>query len=401
MRKNVLLILSSFLMITIVFTSCKKDTEELVVPVEDQIVQMQDGDVIPGEFIVVFNANDFSDKSFAVEKDYSKRQVIMKQEVSDFLSQNSINYENVKNVYSKALFGFSGKFSNSEIESLKNNSEVSGIYPNRMVILRPPWEDPDPGDDPTQQIPWGISRVNGGVDGTGLVAWIIDTGIDLDHPDLNVDASRGASFDPRASTPDDDNGHGSHCAGIIGAVDNEFGVVGVASNATVIPVKVLNRRGSGAYDDIIAGVNFVALNGNSGDVANMSLGGSVYEPIDQAIFNASESSGVKFVLAAGNESDDANNHSPARVNGSNIFTISAMDVNDVFAYFSNYGNPPIDYCAPGVDIYSTYKKGGYATMSGTSMAAPHAAGVLLLGNARTDGSVINDPDGDPDPIIVH
>jgi subtilisin family serine protease len=98
-------------------------------------------------------------------------------------------------------------------------------------------------------------------------------------------------------------------------------------------------------------------------------------------------------------SADANKYSPARVVGTNIFTISAMDASDKFASFSNFANPPIKYCAPGVSIKSTWKSGGYNTISGTSMAAPHAAGVLLLGSAKTSGNVLNDPDGNADPII--
>jgi len=120
----------------------------------------------------------------------------------------------------------------------------------------------------------------------------------------------------------------------------------------------------------------------AGDVANMSLGRPTSDALDQAILNASQK-GIIFALAAGNESDDANNHSPARVNGTNIYTISAMDDTDTWASFSNYGNPPIDYCAPGVDIKSTWKDGEYNTISGTSMASPHPAGVLLLGSAST------------------
>ena len=133
----------------------------------------------------------------------------------------------------------------------------------------------------------------------------------------------------------------------------------------------------------------------------MSLGGPVSQAVDDAVSAAAQSSGIKFVLAAGNESDNANNHSPARVNGNNIYTISAMNSSDVWASFSNFGNPPIDYCAPGVSIKSTWKDGGYNTISGTSMAAPHAAGVLLLGSARTSGTVNGDPDGNPDTIISH
>ncbi|NQU52743.1 MAG: S8 family serine peptidase, partial [Bacteroidetes bacterium] len=132
------------------------------------------------------------------------------------------------------------------------------------------------------------------------------------------------------------------------------------------------------------------------DVANMSLGGGVSTTLDDAVVAASAS--CPFVLAAGNESDDADNHSPARAEGANIYTISAMDINDNWAYFSNYGTH-VDYCAPGYSIYSCYKGGGYTTMSGTSMAAPHAAGVLLMGVPQTSGYVNGDKDNNPDPII--
>jgi len=151
---------------------------------------------------------------------------------------------------------------------------------------------------------------------------------------------------------------------------------------------------------IIAGVDYVTATAIAGDAANMSLGGSAYEPLDLEIV-AMGAKGIFVALAAGNESDDADNHSPARANGINIYTISACNAYDVWASFSNYGNPPIDYCAPGVSILSTYNNGGLATMSGTSMAAPHACGVLLAtgGSPKTSGYVTEDPDGNADPII--
>ncbi|MFO7617236.1 MAG: S8 family serine peptidase, partial [Bacteroidales bacterium] len=108
--------------------------------------------------------------------------------------------------------------------------------------------------------------------------------------------------------------------------------------------------------------------------------------------------GVKVSIAAGNSAANANNYSPARVNHTNVYTVSAMGTSDLWASFSNYANPPIDYCAPGVNIYSCYKGGAYTTMSGTSMAPPHVAGLLLLGTIKTNGYVIGDPDGNADPI---
>src|SRR5690606_6237814 len=143
---------------------------------------------------------------------------------------------------------------------------------------------------------------------------------------------------------------------------------------------------------------------DGGDAVNMSLGGGVSDLIDAAVL-AMADKGLYVSLAAGNSAADANNYSPAHVNGPTIYTISACSSSitegiwiDIWASFSNYGNPPIDFCAPGVSIDSTYKGGAYATMSGTSMAAPHACGVLLLtnGNPGSDGVVTGDPDADPD-----
>jgi subtilisin family serine protease len=250
-----------------------------------------------------------------------------------------------------------------------------------------------------------VTRVHGGA-GTGSgsgTAWVIDTGIDFDHPDLNVDATRSRNFSSGTSF-DDGNGHGSHVSGIIGAKDNSIGVVGVSPGATLVAVRVLNNAGSGTNSDVIAGVDYVAGAGSPGDVANMSLGGGPSTALDNAVI-AAAATGVKFTLAAGNESDNANNHSPARANGPNVYTVSsfakgtsATDTDDPWSSFSNFGNPPVDYAEPGSSIPSTYKNGGYATLSGTSMAAPHLAGILLAGAVRSGGTVDNDPDGNPDTI---
>ncbi|MCY1722134.1 S8 family peptidase [Prolixibacteraceae bacterium Z1-6] len=390
MKKYVMLFLMA---IAIVIVSCEKMEEISNVNQTIEFITHTET-VIPGQYIVVFESSGL--KSAYKNKEDANRAVLAKAQTIG--TSAKVDLSEPKMLYSSALEGIVVKISENEAQTLELTAGVKGVYPDKMVTLKKPGTDP--ADPPAETIPYGITRVGGGTTYTGSgKAWIIDTGIDLDHPDLVVDQSSGATFIDRTTTPEDDNGHGTHCAGIVAAIDNEIGVVGVAAGAIVIPVKVLDRKGSGAYSVIIAGVDYVAANATDGDVANMSLGGGVYEPIDEAVV-ALANAGILVALAAGNESDDANNHSPARANAANIYTVSAMDSNDNFAYFSNYGNPPIDCCAPGVSILSTYKGGAYATMSGTSMAAPHVCGLLLAteGELATSGYVNGDPDGEPDPI---
>ena len=311
----------------------------------------------------------------------------------------------LRHVYSVALQGFAVNASAQGIERMRAHNpniafceqdQVAGIVLPVEIAARPGGGG---GGAPAQTTPVGITRVGGGVAGATGTAWVIDTGIDLDHPDLNVDVARSRNFVSRETSPEDLNGHGTHVAGTIAARNNSIGVIGVAPDARVAAVRVLNRRGSGSYADIIAGVDYVAANGQAGDVANMSLGGGASAALDTAVINAA-AGGIVFALAAGNESTDANTKSPARANGPNVYTVSAIDRNDVWASFSNFNNPPIDYAEPGVSILSTWLNGGYNTISGTSMATPHLAGLFLLGPVRNGGTAINDPDGRPDIIGV-
>ncbi|MGI6048492.1 MAG: S8 family peptidase [Petrimonas sp.] len=352
--------------------------------------------IIDGQYVVIYK--DQGALRSAKTDGFAAPEVVM-QVTRSILNESNISFREPEQVYGSALRGIAIKLSVTEASKLKTNENVAGVYPDMIVTFALPSamaKKPKPVP-PGESVPWGITRVGGAADGTGKTAWIIDTGIDMDHPDLNVDQTRGKNFILTSALPDDDNGHGTHCAGIVAAVDNTIGVIGVAAGATVVPVKVLNRKGSGTYSQIIAGIDYVAANAKAGDAANLSLGGGIYDPIDQAILNLG-AKGVKVAIAAGNESQNANNCSPARVNGTNIYTISAMGTGDLWASYSNFGNPPIDYCAPGSSIYSTYKGGAYATLSGTSMATPHVCGILLLGNIQTDGYVQGDPDGNPDPI---
>ena len=410
MKKNVLMKFAALGAFAAVIVSCETESvDEVAIPVENLVVQEAvtesewTSDPIPGQYIIEYN--DMNGKMPQLQKTTSKEAygVQMEARKSIFLAEfEAVGLRNadITSTYGHALNGFAAKLTVAQADALRLDPRVKNIEQDYTIKKGKPGGGGGGGGTAPQSTPYGTTRVGGGLSASSNTAWVIDSGIDLDHADLNVDTARSISFltgPPSNQSPDDQNGHGTHVAGTIGAYDNTIGSVGVAPGNLVVAVRVLDKRGSGSNSGVIAGVDYVAANGSSGDVANMSLGGGVSTALDNAVISAA-STGVKFVLAAGNESDDANNHSPARANGPNIYTISAMDLNDNWASFSNYGSS-VDYCAPGVAVFSTWKGGGYNTISGTSMAAPHAAGVLLFGNPSTDGTVNGDPDGNADAII--
>lgn len=390
MKKFALLLLAAILLALI---GCQQEESNIVSPTSDDLSLYKSGDNIPGQYIVMFEQ---SADRIETRGSYQANIDRVSKKANDLLGKVNIKDKKLLYTYGNAIDGFAVNLTEAEANRLSKQPGVK-VYPDKVFTLALPKSDVT---IQAQPIPYGITRVGGPVLYTGSnKAWIIDTGIDLDHPDLNVAVSLGKTFVLRTTTPEDDNGHGTHCAGIVGALNNDFGVVGVAAGASVVPVKVLDRRGSGSYTAIIAGIDYVAGTALQGDAANLSLGGTAYDPIDNAVYNLA-AKGVYVAIAAGNSSKSATLYSPARVNGTNLFTISACDASDVWAYFSNFGNPPIDYCAPGVSIYSTYKAGTYKSLSGTSMAAPHVCGILLVrgGTVETNGYVSGDPDGNPDPI---
>jgi len=273
-------------------------------------------------------------------------------------------------VYSHALKGYSVTLRKSEVSELAADPRVAYVEPDGVVTA----STTQPGAT------WGLDRIdqrNRPLDGTftysntgsGVTAYIIDTGIRFSHSEFGGRATSGYdSID--GGTADDCNGHGTHVAGTVGG-----STYGVAKNVNLVAVRVLNCSGSGTYAQVIAGVDWVTANhaASAPAVANMSLGGSASNSLDTAVRN-SIADGVSYAIAAGNSGANACSFSPARV--SEAMTISATDSSDRRPSWGNRGNC-VDWFAPGVSITSAWYTSNTATntISGTSMAAPHTAGV--------------------------
>ena len=220
-----------------------------------------------------------------------------------------------------------------------------------------------------------------------IVVAIIDTGVDYNHPDLagNILPGKNFSLGQETDDPMDDNGHGTHVAGTIGALGNNgFGVAGMSWNTRILPLKFLDKNGSGYLSDALRAINYMVYAKNTLGldirVSNNSWGGGSYSDSLFTAITLAKDNGILFVAAAGNEANDndAAPSYPASYKVSNVISVAAYDSDLMLAYFSNYGKATVDIAAPGVRIASTYAGGGYAYLSGTSMATPHVSGALAL-----------------------
>jgi subtilisin family serine protease len=336
----------------------------------------------------------------------------------------------IDHVYRYALHGYAAHMSPAAAQALAADSRVASVVADRAVSID------------AQTLPTGINRIDGEAsstqsgNGSGSVdvdVAVIDTGIST-HPDLNIAGGTNCSSG-RKTNFNDGNGHGTHVAGTIAAKDDENGVVGVAPGARLWAVRVLNNAGSGTWASVICGIDWVTGRAGTIEVANMSLGGSGSDPANGQVGNCSTGDalhdaicksvkqGVTYAVAAGNSASNASGFVPAAYD--DVITVSALadfdgvsgglasptcrsDEDDTFANFSNFG-ADVDLIAPGVCIYSTWKGGGYNTISGTSMASPHVAGAAALYKsthptatpsdvkaALIGAGTTNDWSGDPD-----
>jgi len=298
-------------------------------------------------------------------------------EAEVFLQQSSVK------IVKKAKYANSMVISEAPSESFRytfgNSIKVEPLIEVTASIVgcakKPEPNDPIP-PQPKQEIPWGIKAVKAVeawriTRGEGILVCVVDTGTDYNHPDLKDNIEGGENL-INGEDYYDDNGHGSHVAGTILASDNGIGVVGVAPEAKLFTAKVLNSWGSGSSQDVADGILSCVANGAS--VINMSLGSNSAAGVIESAVKEALDSGAIIVAAAGNDGTDKVGY-PAAFDG--VIAISATDINNELASFSQYG-PEINFASPGVDINSSIPGGEYDSFNGTSMATPHAAGVVAL-----------------------
>ena len=340
--------------------------------------RLESNNVIPNQFIVYLQ-EDNKEESNSIDP-------------LEFYNSELKNTETeLLYVYDYVVKGFAIKvFNNKVLEQLENNPLVAYVGQDRKIstFINSHTE--------SQIIPQSVDRVDGDINLENINSntvdadiAILDTGIDLDHDDLNVFHEK--SFIPEAINADDDHGHGTHLAGIAAAKDNSFGIVGIAPGARLWAIKILESSGMGEISTLIKGLDYINQNSNQIDVAVLSLGCECESgALDIAIQNTIKN-GITIVVAAGNEGKNARTFTPA--NNPQVITVSAIadtdgkcggngpstlyGADDMLASFSNFGEV-VDISAPGVEIYSTFKSNSYTKLSGTSMAAPHVAGAAAL-----------------------
>ena len=314
--------------------------------------------------------------------------VVYRNSVGDAAAETAVHLRGsgggkLHHVFGHALKGFAATLPEAAVQALRRHPNVAYIEQDQTVTLN---EIPVPQSE--NLATWGLSRVDQvtrpldslyhyNYQAAGVNAFIIDTGIRADHSEFTGRLIAGYNVAPDSAgvvdshNTSDCNGHGTHVAGTLGGT-----VYGVAKGVSLIPVRVLDCAGSGSYSGVIAGINWVASQPLRPAVANMSLGGGASSALNAAVAGAVKQ-GVTMVVAAGNSNANACNYSPS--SAPSAITVGASDSNDVRASYSNYG-PCLDLFAPGSSITSAWNSSASATntLSGTSMASPHVAGVAAL-----------------------
>ncbi|KAK0655899.1 subtilisin-like serine protease [Cercophora newfieldiana] len=366
------------------------------------LYESHNAEIVPNSYIIKFkkhvNDDSASGHHMWLQKIHSDREPYRMDLKKRGLLDDA--FKGLKHTYKigQDFLGYSGHFDDETIEQVRRHPDVEYVERDTVVHTMRFTEEKTECDGETEKsAPWGLARIShrdsltfgtfnkylyAGEGGEGVDAYVIDTGTNIDHVDFEGRAKWGKTV-PQGDADVDGNGHGTHCSGTIAGKK-----YGVAKKANVYAVKVLRSNGSGTMADVVAGVEWAAIShkksvdeakagkrkGFKGSVANMSLGGGKTKALDDTV-NAAVKAGIHFAVAAGNDNADACNYSPAAAE--KAVTVGASAIDDSRAYFSNYGKCT-DIFAPGLSILSTWIGSKYATntISGTSMASPHIAGLL-------------------------
>ncbi|KAJ9056420.1 hypothetical protein DSO57_1033191 [Entomophthora muscae] len=286
------------------------------------------------------------------------------------LFQDRSNFNEIKAIHKNIGNMYNAKFSPNVLAKVKKMKEVEYVEPDSIVTI----------NTIQNNATWGLNRISQlpklrntnykykyNYDGKDVTVYVLDTGILVEHPEFEGRARFGARF--AGTNNKDEHGHGTHCAGTVGSK-----TYGVAKKVSLVAVRVLDKNSFGPMSGVVAGIDWVLGHHKASEpsVITMSLSGGIYKSLNLAIDTAI-SRGIPVVVAAGNKNQDACTNSPA--SAPNAITVGATDMNDYRAKFSNYGKC-VDVFAPGVDILSTWNNGKTNTISGTSMATPHVAGLI-------------------------
>jgi subtilisin family serine protease len=368
---------------------------------------------IPNQYVVVLKSKSVQTEGKRKHKDRKSqrklnesRRISVRQRIDSLIARNNLTV-NGNDIMTDIVAGFRIRMNAQQARDLqKNEGNNVHIINDFTVKLRNPIQQSEPiaSRNPIQQdydiideqngLTCAVNQTGGPTDGSGksTFVWVLDTGVQLDHPDLNVvtDSELAVSVIPGDTNPNDFNGHGTHVAGIIGALNNDIGSVGVSAGAKIVPVKVLENSGSGSWSYILRGLEHVAMYNSRGDVVNMSLGAFdpaacnqannvAYQILNSALTALAEDT-TYIVIASGNEGKNARNSLPACMDtddSNNIFVVGATDcIGKKCEDYSNFGQPPVYWLAVGSNVFSTYKDSNYKLMSGTSMATAIVSGVI-------------------------
>jgi subtilisin family serine protease len=340
------------------------------------LLDSEHAEIVAGQYIVVYHPS--TDRMMQIKHQYQ-------------FGSNVFATYNITNEF----MGYAAKLTPEQLEQVRDDPIVNTVYHDSMVhIYGKQGQQQECDSQQTNVRAWGICRVShwgsitdhgsalttykwdAGAAGSGVDVYVIDTGIKLTHQEFEGRAVWGANYVD--SIRDDNNGHGTHCAGTIGGA-----TVGLARDCRLVAVRVLNGQGSGTTSGVISGINYVANTAATRgvpSVGSMSLGGGYSAAMNTAVKNL-VSSGVPCAVAAGNDNADACNYSPASEPSAITVGSTSTDANqrDTRSSFSNYGSC-VDIFAPGSNIYSCgiTSNTAYTSLSGTSMACPHVAGLCAV-----------------------